>query len=76
MFRTVRERLKNLPSPVVLDLSAGTEEDETEGTVALATLLDSIKPGNLRYRLTVFNGENHNSVRLSAFPAGLYWVYR
>ena len=76
MFRTVRERLKNLPFPVVLDLSAGTEEDETEGTVAFAALLDSIKPVNLRYRLTVFNGENHNSVRLSAFASGLYWVYR
>ena len=76
MFRAVREHLKNLPSPVVLDLSAGTEADETEGTVAFAALLDSIKPVNLRYRLTVFNGENHNSVRLSAFPSGLYWVYR
>jgi predicted alpha/beta superfamily hydrolase len=76
MFRAVREHLKNLPSPVVLDLSAGTEADETEGTVAFAALLDSIKPVNLRYRLTVFNGENHNSVRLSAFPSGLYWAYR
>jgi predicted alpha/beta superfamily hydrolase len=76
MFRSLKERLKKLPSPVVLDLSAGTEEDETDGTVALATLLDAMKLVNLRYRLTVFNGENHNSVRLSAFPSGLYWVYR
>ena len=30
----------------------------------------------LDYRLTLYAGENHNSVRLVSFPAGLYWVYR
>ena len=34
------------------------------------------KPKGLDYRFTLYPGENHNSVRLVAFPAGLYWVYR
>jgi len=76
VFNSLIERLEKLPSPVVLDLSVGTEGDLTEETVALALLIDSLKPVNLRRRLTVYNGENHDSVRLSAFPAALYWVYR
>lgn len=70
-------RLKALPSPVRLDLSVGTElPDRPEGVVALARLLDGIKPRGLDYRSTVYSGENHNSVRLASFPSGLYWVYR
>src|SRR5262249_50611821 len=76
VFNSLIERLENLPSLVVLDLSVGTEGDLSEETVALALLFDSIKPTNLRRRLTIYNGENHDSVRLNAFPAGLYWVYR
>lgn len=70
-------RLRALPSPVRLDLSVGSElPDKPEGVVALARLLDGIKPGGLDYRSTVYPGENHNSVRLASFPSGLYWVYR
>ena len=77
VFNSLLERLERLPAPVVLDLSVGTEGDLTEETVALALLMDSMKQiPNLRRRLTVYNGENHDSVRLNAFPAGLYWVYR
>jgi hypothetical protein len=35
-----------------------------------------LKPVGLDYRFTVYHGENHDSVRLVSFPAGLYWVYR
>ena len=77
VFNSLLERLERLPAPVVLDLSVGTEGDLTEETVALALLMDSMKQiANLRRRLTIYNGENHDSVRLNAFPAGLYWVYR
>jgi uncharacterized protein len=71
-----RERLKALPAPVRLDLSAGTDADVTEDVVAFAKLLDEIKPTGLDYRSTIYPGENHNSVRLASFPRGLYWVYR
>jgi predicted alpha/beta superfamily hydrolase len=76
-----RERLKALPAPVRLDLSAGgdehlTENNLTEDVVAFAKLLDEIKPKGLDYRSTIYPGENHNSVRLASFPRGLYWVYR
>ena len=70
-------RLKAVPSPVRLDLSVGAElPDRPEGVVALAKLLDGIKPRGLDYRSTIYPGENHNSVRLTSFPSGLYWVYR
>ena len=71
-----RERLQALPAPVRLDLSAGSDGDVTDETVAFAKLLDELKPVGLDYRLTLYPGENHNSVRLASFPAGLYWVYR
>ena len=71
-----RERLKALPAPVRLDLSAGSDADVTEDVVAFAKLLDEIKPAGLDYRSTIYPGENHNSVRLVSFPRGLYWVYR
>ncbi len=75
------EKLKNITSPVRLDLSAGDEEVATPTSIAPETrnfyeLLNKIKPPNLEYRLTVYKGENHNSVRLSSFPSGLYWVYQ
>jgi hypothetical protein len=80
LFAGARERLKHLPRPVRLDLSAGDEGDDErefmESTAAFARLLDELKPGGLEYRYTRFPGENHNSVRLESFPHGLYWVYR
>ena len=41
-----------------------------------AKVLDDLKPARLDYRFTIYPGQNHNSVRLVSFPAGLYWVYR
>ena len=77
LFREARERLRRLPSPVRLDLSAGGEEPDIAGdTAAFAKLLDELRPAGLDYRITLYRGENHNSVRLVSFPAGLYWVYR
>jgi predicted alpha/beta superfamily hydrolase len=71
-----RDRLKRLPAPVQLDLSVGGAEAFRDDNVAFAKLLDELKPVGLSYRFTVYEGENHNSVRLASFPAGLYWVYR
>lgn len=62
--------------PVHLDLSVGTNDDFTDDTAAFAKLLDELKPAKLDYRFTVYQGENHNSVRLASFAPGLYWVYR
>jgi predicted alpha/beta superfamily hydrolase len=77
LFRGARERLRRLPSPVRLDLSAGGEEpDIADDTAAFAKLLDELKPAGLDYRFTLYRGENHNSIRLASFPAGLYWAYR
>lgn len=80
LFPLARQNLKNLATPVRLDLSAG-DEGELEKqlraeTTAFAHLLDELKPAKLDYRFTVFPGENHNSVRFASFPPGLYWVYR
>jgi hypothetical protein len=61
---------------VRLDLSVGDEGDFTESTTLFAKLLDNLKPVGLDYRFTVYRGENHNSVRLASFPAGLNWIYR
>jgi predicted alpha/beta superfamily hydrolase len=69
------EKLNNFKSPVRLDLSAGEEEDSPERR-NFYELLNKVKPPNLEYRYTVYKGENHNSVRLSSFPLGLYWVYQ
>ena len=78
--KAAAEKLKNLPKPVRLDLSAGDEGDLeillAAQTAAFAKRLDELKPANLEYRHTVFPGENHNSVRPASFPSGLYWVYR
>ena len=78
IFTGARHALRALPAPVHLDLSVGSQDElglakiDTE----FARVLDEIKPKGLDYRFTVYPGENHNSVRLVSFPAGLYWVYR
>ena len=54
----------------------GDDHDNTDSTTAFAKLLDELKPPKLDYRFTLYHGENHNSVRLASFPAGLYWIYR
>jgi predicted alpha/beta superfamily hydrolase len=76
LLTAARGRLRKLPAPVRLDLSAGDENDTTASTTAFAKILDELKPAGLDYRFTVYRGENHNSVRLVSFPAGLYWAYR
>jgi hypothetical protein len=81
IFARAREKLKNLPVPVRLDLSAGDEPDVyghdiTGSTAAFAKLLDELQPANLERRYTHFPGENHNTIRLVSFPHGLYWAYR
>jgi hypothetical protein len=48
----------------------------TRSAAAFAILLDELKPANLDYRFTRYRGENHDSVPLFSFPAGLFWVYR
>jgi hypothetical protein len=62
LFTAARTRLRSLPSHVRLDLSVGTESDNTEDTAAFAKLLDELKPAGLDYRFTLYPGENHNSV--------------
>ncbi len=76
LLKSLSARLKTLPAPVRLDISAGDDGDVTDDAKALAKLLDELKPARLDYRFTLYHGENHNSVRLVSFPAGLYWVYR
>jgi predicted alpha/beta superfamily hydrolase len=78
IFASAREQLRNLPSPIRLDLSVGDEDELgfAKDTIAFAKLLDELKPNGMDYRFTLYRGENHNSVRLVSFPAGLYWVYR
>jgi len=80
LIKAAAEKLKNLPHPVRLDLSAG-DEGELEvmlaaQTAAFARKLDELKPANLEFRHTVFPGQNHNSVRFASFPPALYWIYR
>lgn len=78
LFAAARRQLRSLPSPVRLDLSVGDEDELgfAKDTIAFAKLLDDLKPAGLDYRFTLYRGENHNSVRLVSFPAGLYWAYR
>jgi uncharacterized protein len=78
LFAAARRQLRSLPSPVRLDLSVGDEDEFgfAKDTIAFAKLLDELKPAGLDYRFTLYRGENHNSVRLVSFPAGLYWAYR
>jgi uncharacterized protein len=76
LVKAAQAKLRNLPGPVRLDISAGDDGDITADATALAKALDEVKPPRLDYRFTVYHGESHNSVRLASFPAGLYWVYR
>jgi uncharacterized protein len=78
MDSAARRALSAMRAPVRLDLSVGSDDELgfTNTTTAFAQLLDALKPKGLDYRFTVYPGENHNSVRLVSFPAGLYWVYR
>jgi uncharacterized protein len=76
LLTAARDRLRKLSAPVRLDLSAGDDSDNTDSTAAFARILAELKPAGLDYRFTVYRGENHNSVRLVSFPAGLYWAYR
>jgi predicted alpha/beta superfamily hydrolase len=78
IFSDARRALRALPASVRLDLSVGSDDELGLAKIAteFARVLDEIKPKNLDYRFTLYPGENHNSVRLVSFPAGLYWVYR
>jgi hypothetical protein len=78
IFTDARRALSSLPASIRLDLSVGSDDELgfAKSTTAFARLLDELKPKGLDYRFTLYAGENHNSVRLVAFPASLYWVYR
>jgi uncharacterized protein len=78
MDKDARRALSAMSSPVRLDLSVGGDDELglAKTTTEFARLLDELKPKGLDYRFTLYPGENHNSVRLVSFPAGLYWVYR
>jgi len=78
MDNAARRDLSAMQAPVRLDLSVGSDDELgfTQTTTSFAKMLDEIEPKGLDYRFTVYPGENHNSVRLVSFPAGLYWVYR
>jgi len=78
LFSAAHQKLRGLPSPVRLDISVGDKDDFgfDQDTIAFAKLLEQLKPAGLDYRFTLYPGENHDSVRLVSFPAGLYWVYR
>ena len=78
IFTDARHALSALPASVRLDLSVGSEDELglTKIATEFARVLDEVKPKGLDYRFTLYPGENHNSVRLVSFPAGLYWVYR
>jgi predicted alpha/beta superfamily hydrolase len=78
IFTDARRALSSLPASIRLDLSVGSDDELgfAKSTTAFARLLDELKPKGLDYRFTLYPGENHNSVRLVAFPASLYWVYR
>jgi hypothetical protein len=76
LVKATRTKLLHLPVPVRLDISTGDDGDVTADAIALAKVLDEMKPPGLDYRFTVYHGESHNSVRLVSFPAGLYWAYR
>jgi predicted alpha/beta superfamily hydrolase len=78
IFTEARHALRVLPASVRLDLSVGSDDELglAKSATEFARVLDEIKPKGLDYRFTLYPGENHNSVRLVSFPAGLYWVYR
>lgn len=70
------DRLRASGAKIRLDISMGDEEPSTKLVAAFAKSLDDARLANLETRFTIYRGENHNSVRLASFPAGLYWVYR
>ena len=78
IFTDAPRALTSLPPSIRLDLSVGADDELgfAASTTAFARLLRELKPKGLDYRFTSYPKENHNSVRLIAFPAGLYWVYR
>jgi predicted alpha/beta superfamily hydrolase len=78
ILKEASRALRALPAKVRLDLSVGSDDELgfTQTTTEFARVLDELKPKGLDYRFTLYPGENHNSVRLVSFPAGLYWVYR
>jgi predicted alpha/beta superfamily hydrolase len=62
-----------------IDFSYGSEEsgeEKLESVQPFFWTLEALKPEGLDYRLTIFPGENHNSVRPISFSSGLAWVYR
>jgi hypothetical protein len=69
------DQLRAFDPPVRLDLSVGADEPLARQVTDYAAQLDRLKPRNLTYRFTSYPNEEHNSMRLPAFPAGLYWVY-
>lgn len=70
------ESLRSGGAPVRLDISIGEEEPGVANVAAFAARLDQARLPNLTHRFTVYQGENHNSVRLASIPNGLYWLYR
>ena len=78
MAESARRALSAHSASARLDLSVGSDDQLgfAETTTAFAQLLGELKPKGLDYRFTVYPGQNHDSVRLASFPAGLYWVYR
>ena len=77
MLTEARRALAEHRRPVRLDLSVGSADELgfAKPTTTFARILGQAKPAGLDYRFTVYQGENHNSVRMLSFPAGLYWVY-
>lgn len=73
LFSAARQKLRELPSPVRLDISVGGKDDFgfDQDTIAFAKLLDELKPAGLDYRFTLYPDENHDSVRLVSLPEGL-----
>jgi hypothetical protein len=74
LFDRARTKLKDLTTPVRLDLSAADAND-VPGVPEFEKLLTEIGTGKLVHRFTGYPGQNHNSIRTLSFPAGLYWVY-
>jgi predicted alpha/beta superfamily hydrolase len=55
LFSAARQKLRELPSPVRLDISVGGKDDFgfDQDPIAFAKLLDELKPAGLDYRFTV-----------------------
>jgi predicted alpha/beta superfamily hydrolase len=62
-----------------IDFSYGSDEsgdEKLESVQPFFWTLAALKPEGLDYRLTIYPGQNHNSVRPYSFSSGLAWVYR